>query len=147
MSGNRTHKKGTKMNAKFILLSLLVGILASGCSTISAIKADDPNLSLKQEIVKFAKEDVSEALKMAVEDKDMIAAVCWHQLGQFLANIEPPPTESSEVKGAASAFQKARRLSRKIESTPELPVELRLGCSALFTDSTVLAARLRSLGR
>lgn len=141
--------------AKTVAIFMVVAIAAcsSGLSPVAAppvppvsasgaaVPAPTPADPLAQ-LAAFTVADLTAADSDAVTNGDAIAHACYPALIAFVQG--QAGNASLTVKGAISAFQRARDLANGVQAG--LPVALRLGCSALVLDTQELVAKLAALG-
>lgn len=131
--------------------SLRCGLLAlcalpfavGGCATSQIIRdmRADPGADLFEVVRKVAVEDLQAAFIDAEAHGDDIAAVCYAVLLKYAQKER----QDFEVKGAFSAFQRARDLRAQISGG--VPTDLRIGCSALMLDTRDFILRIAALSR
>lgn len=125
-------------------LAVLSLIALAACSTAQTASTPPQPASLQDalgNISKFTVADLQAADADAVAHNDAIAHACYPVLAKFVQSLQGP---TGTVAGAFSAFQAARDLRLGVQAG--LPVDLRLGCSALVQDEVQLLIKLGLIG-
>ena len=106
------------------LLILLSALTLAGCASLPTDPASEP-----QSLTALATDDLTAALADAKAQGDEAAARCYAGLLE-LAKAQPVPRTA--VKGAFSAFQKARNLVRKTQRGSPVVERINLACAPLW---------------
>lgn len=85
--------------------------------------------------------DLQAAEADAVAHNDRLAAPCYVALEAFVAAL---PSPGQRPVGGFSAFQMARDLRHGVEGG--MPVDVKMGCAALFIDEAQLVAKIAAIG-
>lgn len=129
-----TTKPLTKSGADKAGALLIAAVLASGCTLGDGKIGPVPVADMQ----KFTVDDIDAAQKMAEAAGDQKAMACYPMLKRFVAERFVPMT--AEVKGAVSAYQRARIARLRVqEGAPEY---LEIACASLLNDSKGFVARL-----
>lgn len=127
-----------------VLIALALPACSSTGAVVDKVKTDLANSELgdgkigtidvagaKESVLKFARADVEAALADATSHNDILASTCYQGI---LTHIDALNTGDSNagVKGAVSAFQKARNVRRGLGGG--LTDEMKLACGPLFID-------------
>lgn len=115
----------------------------TACGTLPNTVQDGDTQDEIEALVAFASDDLRAALADAQAHNDVIAATCW---GKLLERVEDiPRLTETRVIGAASAYQKARNIRRRVDAG--WSDEVRLACAALADDGRgVIRRLLRRIG-
>lgn len=125
------------------LLALLVALGLAGCGTLPNTVQNGDTQDEVEALVQFASDDLRAALADANAHGDVIAATCWSKLLEKVDDL--PRLTEGRVIGAASAYQKARNIRRRVDAG--WSDDVRLACAALADDGrSVLARLLRRIG-
>jgi hypothetical protein len=111
------------------LVGILVCVAAlAGCAEFSQLRD-------------FTIADAKQAQQWAIEDKDMVAALCYGALIAFGYTID---TKKREPIGVLSAEYLARHVRRKIDGleNSEAVQKLKIGCAPLLLEKEELAVKL-----
>lgn len=125
------------MGVKPITLALC--ILLAGCAGSLQDKIDADIAK----IANFSIADLEAADKDAIAHNDELSHACYPALERFVKELQGD-NPNATVKGAFSAFQKARDVRHGVENG--LPNYLKLGCAPLVQDETLLLAKLGVIG-
>lgn len=126
------------MRAALILAAVLAlpGCTGDIKTDLAAVQVGDGKVGTvdiqdaKASVVKFVRTDVEAALQDAQTHNDILASTCYQGILTHLDAINTG--ENAGVKGALSAFQKARNLRRGLGGG--LTDEMKLACGPLFVD-------------
>lgn len=126
---------------KNILIAVGLSFLIGGCAVTNAVTQMDqnPDLSFWQAISNATNEDLDAAITLAGDD--IVAVTCYKTLKKYVGKA---PTEKTPIKGAFSAFQKARNIKGKVDTG--IPADLQLGCAALVQDVRAFALKMAAIG-
>jgi hypothetical protein len=132
---------------KILLGTVFASMLAiAGCGA-SATVGPTPsasNVNSLQQIGQFTITDLQNADAIAVANNDAIGHACYPALIQFVQSL-PGSSPTTTVSGAFSAFETARVTVNTVQGF-QIPVYLKLGCSALLVDTQTFLAGLAALG-
>lgn len=127
----------TLFRSGLAITALLVLTLAQGCA-LREFRDANPDVGLRDALTTVAIDDLAKAYERAVAADDVIAAVCFRSLGEYLATL--PKIPSGETMGAFEAFERARILRLRIEKG--MPDQVKIGCAALVSDEKALLLKL-----
>lgn len=133
----------SEADMRIALATFLLFVLAACSSAQPSSTAPQP-ASVQDalgKISQFTVADLQAADADAVAHNDAIAHACYPPLIKFVQSLQGP---NGTVAGAFSAFQAARDIRLGVQSG--LPVDLKLGCSALVQDETQLLIKLGLIG-
>ena len=111
---------------------LLVGLLATGCSTMGGSAYKSP----LGDISTFTVADLEAAMADATAHNDKAAMACYPVLMELVKSL-PSKAPAAQPKGVVSAFQQARDLTKSVQSNASgqaVVAAVNLGCAALFND-------------
>jgi hypothetical protein len=135
----------------FVSLLVMVFLLGSSCTTLT--KPDGSTVVVPANLGKdfqlatsfedfvtkvrsFAVSDLTNALKIAEADDDVVAGACWAyalKYNQAIAGEERPATEQEKTSvGLATVIQSVRHVKTKVGTG--IPQDLKLACGALYND-------------
>lgn len=115
------------------LLAIGFTVLLTGCVSTGSLTSGPLG-----DITKLATSDIQAALADATAHNDTAAMQCYPVLLQVVASL-PSQVPSTVPAGVVSAFQKARDLSKAVQSQTaagqgSVVQAVNLGCAALFND-------------
>lgn len=113
---------------------LLAGLLLASCTTTGTMSSPDTTGGAAtpdqlQQLASFTLADLQTADADAVANGDDIAHACYPVLEAFIQNL-PNSNSLTTVKGAFSAFQKARDFRNATNAG--VPTSLIMGCGPLY---------------
>lgn len=116
---------------KYIAIAILLSL-----SACAALPQGD-----RQALADFTVSDLKAAHASAVQTNDAVAARCWEVLAKHVNERAAAPT--TEAVGAATAWQMARNLRRRLEQG--VPEEVNAACAPLVTSAAGTVLKLRKL--
>ncbi len=112
-----------------ILATLMLVSILAGCGT--ATKLLHRAEGATAELSKVAVEDLAAAEESALRHKDPYAAECWAELRVYVGELRKQGF--TDIKGAFTAFQKARNIRRGVQAG--LPEAVHVRCAHMFRDA------------
>lgn len=129
-----------------VLAVVMAGMLAlNGCAT-PAPATGEPEAPTTEggalgRLAVATADDVAEARRSAAAHGDALALVCWDYLARRIE--QGGGVYITEVKGVASAYQKARNVRRVVAGG--LSDEAKMACAPMLLDSAAALGRLAPL--
>lgn len=123
---------------KLILIAAV--LLLGGCA--QSIGAISHKITTDTQFNEIFREDVKQAQLLARQFNDPLAIKCWTYLEEFaVANAPDEATETGQVTGALSTYQRGRNLRRKVGEF-KISDPFRLECGPMLTDTVGALGRI-----
>jgi hypothetical protein len=135
------------MRALWLLLIPLACALLSACSGASIPRqlpagatTTTPVSTLATSLGRITHEDLLAAEADATAHGDVVAMPCYSYIDSSILPLLPGGADNMAVKGAFSAFQKARNVALLLQNG--VPVQFQLACGPLLMDTQAGILRL-----